>query len=104
MLVPGSARPNDPISKPYLEEAHEESLDNLNAKKVFTGLVKESAETEQPILEAIWMNMEFAVMLTQDEDNHILIELYTNCPKMDNDEEAIGIKQFCETLELCTVK
>jgi|LakMenEpi03Aug12_release.lakeMendotaPanAssembly.Ray.scaffolds.fasta_scaffold146536_4 hypothetical protein len=103
MLVPGSARPNDPISKIYLADAHEDSLDNLNTKKVFTGLVKESSETEQPILEAIWMNMEFAVMLTQDEENHIFIEIYTNCPKME-DEEALGITQFCESLELCTIK
>lgn len=66
-------------------------------------MVKESSETEQPIIEAIWMNTEFAVMLTQDEENHIFIEMYTNCPKMEN-EEAMGITQFCESLELCTIK
>ena len=82
MEVPGSARSIDKVSV-VAEEAAAEEKEEIN--KNFTGLIKESGETEDPIVEAIWMNMEFLVVLTQDEDNHINLELFTCNPPNDGD-------------------
>jgi hypothetical protein len=66
--------------------------DDLNEKQVFTGLLKESSSTQETILEVFWMNMEFLVCITLDEQNQVYIETF-----------AFGdeIQPICDKIPLC---
>ncbi|MFO0116762.1 MAG: hypothetical protein ACK521_03845 [bacterium] len=47
-------------------------------KKVYqnTGLMKESSQTQEFILEGFWMQGEFICFLTLDNLNHLYLEMY----------------------------
>jgi hypothetical protein len=64
----------------------------LNEKQVFTGLLKEESSTQETILEVFWMNMEFLVCITLDEQHQIYIETF-----------AFGdeIQPICDKIPLC---
>lgn len=56
--------------KPTEDEGDENvNKDDLNEKKVFTGLLKEASVTQETILEVFWMNLEILVCVTLDEQN-----------------------------------
>lgn len=51
------------------EEEEENNKDDLIEKQVFTGLSGSSFTTQETILEMFWMNMEFLVAFTLDEQS-----------------------------------
>jgi hypothetical protein len=67
-------------------------VDDLNNRKIFTGLIKESGVTDQNIVELVWINMDYVAIFTSDEDNFLFLEVFTL-----ND----GIHVATEKLKVC---
>ena len=76
------------------EEEEENNKDDLIEKQVFTGLSGSSFTTQETILEMFWMNMEFLVAFTLDEQSQVYIETFAF---YDSDE----VQHVCDKIPLC---